>query len=328
MKKSLIALAALAAVTAASAQSTVTLSGSLSFGYSQTATVAGVETRGVTASDGFNSNSFALTATEDLGGGLKATGVIIQRKTDQNVDAETGDQYIELSGPFGAVRIGQYTWNSLSGYNPFASRTHSSLAGTAATGLGGADTIGYTTPAFNGFTIGVGYRPRPTSSVADTDDGIGIKSTYSAGPLSVQVAHTRAATIVGGSEPVQVNSLGASYDLGVAKVFFNTYQQSAGRTLTSGNADMVRFDESGNSLSIAVPVGAVTLKAGMINRGKNTATAETSATNAGAIDRVAFGVDYALSKRTTLIADFSAGKQAVTGLNKANAFHFGAMHTF
>jgi len=328
MKKSLIALAALAAVTAASAQSSVTLSGSLSFGYSKAATNAGVETRNIAPVDAFNSNNFTLTATEDLGGGLKATGVIMQRKGDNNEDAITGDMYLDVSGGFGAVRIGQWTWNSLSGYNAFASRTHSSLAGTAATGVGGSDTIGYTTPAFNGFTIGVGYRPRPTSSVADTDDGIGIKSTYSAGPLSVQVAHTRAATIVGGSAQVEVNSLGASYDLGVAKIFFNTYQQSAGRTLTSANADMVRFDESGNSISVAVPMGALTLKGGMINRGKNTATAETSATSAGAIDRVAFGADYALSKRTTLIADFGSQKQAVDGTVKANTFHIGALHTF
>jgi predicted porin len=327
MKKSLIALAALAAVTAASAQSSVTLSGSLSFGYAKAATNAGVETRNIAPVDAFNSNNFTLTATEDLGGGLKATGVIMQRKGDTNTDAITGDMYLDVSGGFGAVRIGQWTWNSLSSYNAFASRSATTLAGTAATGVGGNDTISYTTPAFNGFTASVGYTARPTTTAGETSDGVGIKATYSAGPLSVQVASTRAATAASGDGST-VQSLGATYDLGVAKVFFNTYDQAAGQTLLAENAVGARLDEKGNSISVAVPVGALTLKAGIINRSVNTATTAAASTNPGAIDRVAFGADYALSKRTTLIADFGSQKQAVTGLVKATTFHIGALHTF
>ncbi|MES2910931.1 MAG: porin [Pseudomonadota bacterium] len=85
MKKSLIALAALAAVGAASAQSSVTLYGVVDIGYgSQTsemrATPTGTNkfnTRGVM--DGANAgNRIGFRGTEDLGGGLKANFVVEQ----------------------------------------------------------------------------------------------------------------------------------------------------------------------------------------------------------------------------------------------------------
>lgn len=85
MKKSLIALAALAAVGAASAQSSVTLYGRLDVGYgSQTsemrATPTGtnaVRSRGV-MDGGQTSNALGFRGVEDLGGGLKATFTIEQ----------------------------------------------------------------------------------------------------------------------------------------------------------------------------------------------------------------------------------------------------------
>ena len=82
MKKSLIALAALAAVGAASAQSSVTLYGRVDVGYgAQTSEMRdtgtgknSVRSRGIM--DGANtSNAFGLRGTEDLGGGLKANFV-------------------------------------------------------------------------------------------------------------------------------------------------------------------------------------------------------------------------------------------------------------
>lgn len=326
MKKSLVALAALAA-TGAFAQSSVTLSGSLSLGYTQASTNAGVESRNVGAVDPFNSNSFQITAVEDLGKGLKATGVIWQRKGDDNTDSRTGDMYIDLSGGFGAVRIGQWTWASLSGYNAFASRSATSLAGSAVAGVGGTDSIAYTSPSFNGFTVSLGYTARPDSTIAGTRNGFGVRANYAAGPLSVQVTTGKSATGAAG-DAARVNSLGLNYDLGVAKIFFNAYSLDAGQTLSSANAAIARLDEKGNSLSVAVPMGALTLKAGLINRSKNSATTAAASSNPGAIDRVAFGADYALSKRTSLTADFAQQKQAVTGANKANTYFIGVNHTF
>jgi hypothetical protein len=111
MKKSLIALAALAAVTAASAQSTVTVSGGL------------VLAVGTSKMDANNSKleilrqtgNIAFKGTEDLGGGLKAN---FEVQTSIGADAGTsntalpttlGDRglYINLTGGFGAVQAGK-----------------------------------------------------------------------------------------------------------------------------------------------------------------------------------------------------------------------------
>jgi len=82
MKKSLIALAALAAVGAASAQSSVTLYGLIDIGYGSHETVTRdgsgkIKTQGVM--DGANAgNRIGFRGTEDLGGGLKANFVMEQ----------------------------------------------------------------------------------------------------------------------------------------------------------------------------------------------------------------------------------------------------------
>jgi len=80
MKKSLIALAALATVGAAQAQSSVTVYGSMDLGYQaldyknlggNTGATAQDKTSGIAGST-LTSNRFGLRGTEDLGGGLKA----------------------------------------------------------------------------------------------------------------------------------------------------------------------------------------------------------------------------------------------------------------
>jgi predicted porin len=85
MKKSLIAMAALAAVGAASAQSSVTLYGLLDIGYGsqvseQRGTPTGtVQLRSTGVMDGANAgNRIGFRGTEDLGGGLKANFVVEQ----------------------------------------------------------------------------------------------------------------------------------------------------------------------------------------------------------------------------------------------------------
>ncbi|MEY3782232.1 MAG: hypothetical protein RIS97_410, partial [Pseudomonadota bacterium] len=71
MKKTLLALAVVAASGAAFAQS-ATLSGSYAFGYQSATSAAGVRTAGI----GTDTAAIALVATEDLGGGLKATAKV------------------------------------------------------------------------------------------------------------------------------------------------------------------------------------------------------------------------------------------------------------
>ena len=100
MKKSLIALAALAAVGAASAQSSVTLYGVVDIGYGSHKT----ETRNGTGTikssgvmDGANAgNRIGFRGTEDLGGGLKANFVV-----EQGISPTNGSLFGVRSGAAG-----------------------------------------------------------------------------------------------------------------------------------------------------------------------------------------------------------------------------------
>lgn len=100
MKKSLIALAALAAVGAASAQSSVTLYGLIDVGYGshETATRDGsgkIKSSGVM--DGSNAgNRIGFRGTEDLGGGLKANFVI-----EQGLNITNGSLFAQRAGATG-----------------------------------------------------------------------------------------------------------------------------------------------------------------------------------------------------------------------------------
>jgi len=266
----------------------------------------------------------------------------MQRKDKSGADSTSGDFYVRLAGNFGTVQTGQYTWASFAGWNAFGSRTSSGLNGTAGAGVGGSNTFEYITPNISGLTVAVAITARPqsstsssttgvitTTSLPNAKDGNGVKLSYVNGPLSLIAIRTSSATAsTTDLEAAKVTAIGAMYDFGMAKVFWNSYNQSAGQSLTSANAASTRVDESGNSLSVQVPVGAALLKAGFINRGKNTGSGATSGITPGANDKTSVGVDYALSKRTTLIADYATSKQAVDGDEKAKSYFVGVQHTF
>ena len=74
MKKTLIALATLAATGASFAQSTVTISGLLDLGFRSVNAPEGyADTKGVFGSGGSATTAILIQGSEDLGGGLKAT---------------------------------------------------------------------------------------------------------------------------------------------------------------------------------------------------------------------------------------------------------------
>jgi predicted porin len=86
MKKSLIALAAMAAAGVASAQSSVTLFGILDVGYSHLS-ATGAGSVNVLRSDNYNSSRLGFRGTEDLGGGMSASFWL---EAGMNVDTGVG----------------------------------------------------------------------------------------------------------------------------------------------------------------------------------------------------------------------------------------------
>jgi len=132
MKKSLIALAALATVGAAQAQSSVTVYGVLDAGYSETERTVGTTKNGQNAFSfsNYTSSRFGLRGNEDLGGGMRASFII-----------ETG--------------IGSHP---MAGFYQAASTGDSTKAGTTidATSVGGRELSASISTA-QGTTVGIGF---------------------------------------------------------------------------------------------------------------------------------------------------------------------------
>jgi predicted porin len=331
MKKSLVALAALAA-TSVFAQSSVTLSGGFSMGlraaqsFSSTTgaldATSGGDAKGlhraIAPVNNDSSNMLQFAVSEDLGGGMAASGVVQLRVNEgsglkgasQLAIQSTGDTYVQLAGGFGTLRLGHWSVASHAGWNAFGSRTVSNLA-TGVANLG-TNLVAYTTPNVSGFTATAAYAVNPTTLVGA--DGSLLMVNYAAGPLAVraQIARPNSATA---ARP-DGYGLAASYDFGVAKIFATSFTGQAMATATSTST----VDRSGFHVSGQVPLGALTLRAGVMNQSKDT--------TANFLDRRSAGVDYALSKRTTLIADFVQQKQAATAANKVNTYFMGVAHTF
>lgn len=315
MKKSLIALAVLAASGASFAQSTATISGAMRIGVLKNDT-----STSVSPNQG-SGNVLNVGIAEDLGGGLKAMASS-QLRFDasngalRNESGVTGDKAgfhlaaVGLAGGFGTVEIGRIGFDQFWGYNPNGSNGAHVNPLTAA----GATQNGqyrYTAPTFvSGLKIQVGGALKANTAAGVDGDSSHFLVTYANGPF----AATFVKETVNGLQPaagsavaggVEITGVGASYDLGVAKLMLITGNQ---KNATSG-AELAK----GTSVSASIPMGALTGKVGFLN--------DQMAANA---DKTSFGVDYALSKRTIVSADFFKTKSSATGQNT----WIGVRHSF
>jgi predicted porin len=237
MKKSLIALAALAAVGVASAQSSVTISGVLDAGYVHTKEVATGAAKG-NVNRG-NNNRINFSVSEDLGGGMRAIANVGMRFEPATGLAESsgarplfqGETRVGVSGGFGTVMFGRGL-TALQGPNggfadPWGVTT---VAGSiyspgfvsdyAGGGEGRIDTaIFYTSPNISGFTLSASFSPRKVALAATTvattpfsKTHSAVNALYVAGPLGIGagVENNRAGD--------SFTNIYGSYDLGVAKL--------------------------------------------------------------------------------------------------------------
>lgn len=210
MKKTLIALAALAVVSAASAQSTVTLYGLVDMGVATLKdSAAGVDYNKTGVMQGTMSNSrFGFKGTEDLGGGLKANFVL---ELGVSPNESAGYQSITnrvstvgLSGNFGAVTVGrQYTpYHNVQAAMDLAGNlnltpgyvvlNHNFNGGRA------NNSVNYQSPSFGGFSAAaqVGAGGATTGSETVVTGGaqaegksFGLSGIYAAGPLVAGLAY-------------------------------------------------------------------------------------------------------------------------------------------
>ena len=364
MKKTLVALAALAVVSAASAQSTVTLYGIVDMGINtlkdSTAT-ADYNKTGV--QQGTMSNSrLGFKGTEDLGSGLKANFVM---ELGVSPDEAAGYQAIVnrqstvgLSGNFGAVTIGrQYTpyhnvqiamdlAGNLNATPGYVVNNHNFNGGRA------SNSVNYQSPSFGGFTAAaqVGAGGATTASETVVTGGaqaegksFGLSGIYAAGPLVAGLAYNDVtnpnATLVSYG-PITGTPAIAPVGFGVGSSEVKVWAAGASYDFTVVKASLAYsrltdtktaaaasdLTSNGYNFSIAAPFGATTLVA---NLGRATVKQDSSATD-GTITGYQLMANYALSKRTTAYAVYGNDKLDLNGSEalKRTSTAVGVRHTF
>ncbi|MDP1528307.1 MAG: porin [Rhodoferax sp.] len=298
MKKSLIALAVLAASGAAMAQSSVTLYGRVDASLGTTKnTVTDVSTTKLfNGSDaGLTGSRWGMKGTEDLGGGLNAVFVLENRfNVDEGTSAGQflGDAYVGLTGGFGTVHLGRTysVFDSAKAVSVASNVFDSSFTAYASPAyeVRGANQIKYVSPSFSGFSVAASVALKE-SNVAGAENTNSLGLFYAAGPLKAALAmQTRE---IGDNAVVSVD-----YNFGVASV-------SAGYSDFDGNGANV--DASGWSIGATMPMGAMKFSVGYAE-GETEGAAPTDKTSFG------LGATYSLSKRTTLYVGYNDRKTETT----------------
>jgi len=324
MKKSLIALAVLAASGASMAQVTLYGVADLAFG-STNAPGASTNTQ-MQGNSAFNDGNsrWGFKSVEDLGGGMQFTA-----QFEQNINYETGATgtvngryaYGALSGNFGALRFGRTlsptffgiaTWELTSVANFSAVVNQFGFIGSS----GRNDSqVSYTTPVMGGFSATLGY-------VAELDNGINIaagapqsskidaNAIYAKGPLSVGLSYWKLDTVAAGASTDGNYALGAKYDFG-SFILAGSYQDPAGTS-------------QGWSLGARVPVGQWAFT---VDVAQDTGYDDTN---------YVVYTGYSLSKRTTIYANYqrdgkSNKKNNLGGVKTAqdiDLYGIGVRHNF
>ncbi|WPH19648.1 porin [Variovorax paradoxus] len=335
MKKSLTALAALAAAGLASAQSSVTLFGVVDAGVTYQSATSRDATTGLSskqskwslANSGYNSSRIGFRGTEDLGGGLAASFWLEAPIT--NDDGATGvstfnrRSTVSLSGGFGELRLGRdYTatfWNDTI-FDPFGTNgSGSSVINTVSgsTGLNNANyvrasnMVGYFLPpnlgGFYGqlqYSLNENTRTSATDLTAATSSSagryVGGRFGYANGPLDVALAvgESVAVDTTSLTRKVQTINLGASYDFGPVKLFGELSNVKNKFDLAVGSS---HDSYNGYLIGASMPVGA-----GVIRASYSTVRYDEGAAGITGEDpraqKLAIGYVHNLSKRTALYA--------------------------
>ena len=331
MKKTLVAIAALASVSAF-AQSSVVLSGQVEYGLSRSAAHA----NSVGGPKG-DRNYIQFAATEDLGNGMKA-GALLQNRFAPESGAQTASYSLSTTGTtdsmlweqsmvyisdakLGEVKMGRFS-NQLVGVNgighfmeDWAAGTHSSTAYGRVSGQ-----VQYTSPTFAGaqvFAITAkgdnnkywinnsnGYLGLNTSAtttantVATQMSDLSVYGfNYNNGPLAVQVAS------YSGFNNEKGQFLNVGYDFGVAKLGVNQYKQKD--NLAYMNA------HTSTEIGVSVPLGKWTVSLSNLRNDKDVASTALGTSTANTKRGVTGSrVKYDFSKRTFAELFVSNTKQA------------------
>ena len=321
MKKTLVALAALAA-TSAFAQSSVTLYGQFDAGVYSLSDVGTAKKSATVYGDGATfSNILGFRGTEDLGGGLKA-GFDFQTDVQTNNGGMNNSGLFRrqangnIEGGFGQLKLG-LTTNPIIATNGLLMPVSGNSVSTAtSSALGYADfytknALTYTSPSVMGL---VGQFQKGMSNNLDSDSAGGVTAwslNYTNGPLALRAAaqdrkqggvsssSNASTSAIGTANTAGFNKkgsiMGASYAIGPVTVAAASLKTENATTL--GGA---RTERKGTQMGVGYTTGAWTLG------GSLTKAEDSKLTNLQA--------RYALSKRTNVIGTYGIADNSSKGL--------------
>jgi len=342
MKKTLVAIAALAAVTGAMAQ--VTISGTVDLGVTSStltsaagaSSVRGGVSNGINGQDALN-----FGVSEQLDNGMTAYANINFQPSTDVATGPVGDSGsgVGLRGDFGNVFLGR-TWDAVMTSIVFAQPNYGNIQGvaTAHTGFASAgiksNTISYTTPQLvPGLTATI---QKSFGEVANNlGDSTTWAATYSVGGFTGSVARQSekeaasavawasaldVANSVAGTQAITAastttaNGYALSYDFGMVKVFGSSLTHKS-----SSDSDLAIVD---NLVGLTIPLGVNTVTIQM-DEDKRTSTAGVTTTDKG----MRFTGTHALSKRTRLFLVYGSITRGASQL-AAKQTALGMQHSF
>jgi len=360
MKKTVVALAVLAASGASMAQ--VTLYGLVDAGFKAEKIDNGTTSLTVNKIDSglINGSRWGVKGTEDLGGGLKA---IFNMENGFNIDDGTQGQgrlfgraaWVGISGDFGAIKAGRIStpyydldgqtdavWDGALSPLQYVGRSNNGSPG----GIGPNFTarqnnqVKYESPKFMGdFTAAISYSlgentaaNTATTPKIDAGSTVSFNVAYISGPLNVSLAYQEE-KITDALKGANVTRLNASYDFGIAKVMF-AYGKSGnvgalGLTGASTAAQVAAVDGADSSdwqLGVDYPVNsALTLSASYAGAEDN-----KQLINGQTRDGLGLGARYALSKRTFVYGGYEYDTRKASGTKDIthDIFALGVQHRF
>ena len=357
MKKSLIALAVLAASGGAMAQSSVTMFGvvdaRIAYG------TGDVSDKTQLTGGGLNSSRLGFRGKEDLGGGLAASfwleagiandngsGTVATANNQTADTSNTGLSFnrrstISLEGGFGEVRLGRdltAQYHNHSAFDPFGDNGVGATQ-LAASSLGGftktraSNSISYFLPSNLGGFYGqvqayLGENSSnsvvPGTTIDNEEDGTGLggRLGYASGPINAAIAYSETKFNTG---DIQSFNIGGSFDFGVARVSAEYSKDEVDRG----------SEGKGYLVGVNMPVGAGEIRAAY----STYKTTLVVGTEEPETNKFALGYVHNLSKRTALYATVAyldnkggaamALNGAVTAVNdKSTGYDLGIRHTF
>lgn len=330
MKKSLIALAVLAASGASFAQSSVTLYGIADVWFGRT-TLTDAPSQIKLDSGGVSGSRFGFKGSEDLGGGLKAN-FLLEQGFNIDTGATTAGQafsrqsYVGFSGGFGEVKLGKM-WTAFDDINGAANAVFDSALSPQngvwlSTGYQANPNNGlyYVSPSMGGFSAAVNYAlGENKTATVDAGSVVAFNVKYEGGPVYAGLAYQREKA-TDAADATNFTRVNGSYDFGVAKLL-----AGYGRVSGSPVAGTSDFSTTEWELGADFPVsGALTLSAGIARSSDNAAKGDATRKGYG------LGAAYAMSKRTTVYGGYQSANTSKPGVADSDAtlLAVGVKHTF